>query len=97
MKEDGNHSCSKHTYLNTRRKSGFKEDFDVSSSDTARTLFFLRVIGGWITAVGSFIVAIAVTTEFSQMYPPCAPQVPVPCANSKEGALKDVANAAGWQ
>ncbi|HHY61631.1 MAG: hypothetical protein WBL79_11045 [Bacillota bacterium] len=69
----------------------------MGSSDTAKSLFFVRVIGGWITAVGSFIVAIAVTTEFSQMYPPCAPQVPVPCANSKEGALKDVANAANWQ
>ena len=69
----------------------------MGSSDTAKSLFFVRVIGGWITAVGSFIVAIAVTTEFSQMYPPCTPQEPVPCANSKEGALKDVANAAGWQ
>jgi len=28
------------------------------------TLFLLRVIGGWILAVGSFIVAIAVTAEF---------------------------------
>ncbi len=28
------------------------------------TLLLLRVIGGWILAVGSFIVAIAVTAEF---------------------------------
>lgn len=28
------------------------------------TLALLRVIGGWILAVGSFIVAIAVTAEF---------------------------------
>ena len=28
------------------------------------TLSLLRVIGGWILAVGSFIVAIAVTAEF---------------------------------
>ena len=28
------------------------------------TLALLRVIGGWILAVGSFIVAVAVTAEF---------------------------------
>lgn len=36
---------------------------------TARILFLLRVIGGWILAVGSFIVAIAVTAEFFAIPP----------------------------
>lgn len=36
----------------------------------ARTLAFVRVIGGWILAVGSFIVAVAVTLEFIQFDPP---------------------------
>lgn len=40
----------------------------------ARTLAFLRVIGGWILAVGSFIVAVAVTIEFIQ----CDPPGPIP-------------------
>jgi len=36
-----------------------------SSSDNS-ILALLRVIGGWILAVGSFIVAVAVTLEFFQ-------------------------------
>lgn len=43
-----------------------EEDFCMGSSDTAKSLFLLRVVGGWILAVGSLIVAVAVTTEFFQ-------------------------------
>lgn len=74
-----------------------KEDLCMGSSDTAKSLFFLRVVGGWILAVGSFIVAVAVTVEFFQTYPIVCPPAPVPCANSKVGASKDIANAASWQ
>lgn len=36
----------------------------MGSTCSKTTLALLRVIGGWILAVGSFIVAIAVTAEF---------------------------------
>ncbi|OPZ50890.1 MAG: hypothetical protein BWY92_00547 [Firmicutes bacterium ADurb.BinA052] len=36
----------------------------MGSTCSQTTFSLLRVIGGWILAVGSFIVAIAVTAEF---------------------------------
>ena len=74
-----------------------KEDLCMGSSDTAKSLFFLRVVGGWILAVGSFIATVAVTVEFFQTYPIVCHPAPVPCANPKAGASKDIANAANWQ
>jgi len=38
----------------------------MKSSSNKSTLALLRVIGGWIVAIGSFIVAVAVTLEFFQ-------------------------------
>jgi hypothetical protein len=40
--------------------------FYMKSSSDKSTLALLRVIGGWILAVGSFIVAVAVTLEVLQ-------------------------------